>query len=148
MIVVEEIGNILESHAQTLVVPVNTVGVMGKGLAKAFADRHPSLLPAYQKACKLEVFKREGLFLHTTRDGQKLLCFPTKHHWRRPSKLIWIDQGLHLLAQHVDAYGITSLAVPALGCGEGRLAWEDVRALIHRYLGQIDTPVAVFPPYR
>lgn len=146
MILLEEIGDIFESSAQSLVVPVNVVGVAGKGLAKAFADRFPTWLKAYKHACETRVFERHGFHVHSLSDGRRIVSLPTKRHWRFPSKIEWIDEGLRRLAEEAETYGITSLAIPAIGCGEGRLRWEDVRVLIHRYLGVIELPVAVYLP--
>lgn len=147
MIVIEEEGDILLSQAQSLVCPVNTTGAMGKGLAKAFKDAYPSLYPAYLHACKTSHFVREGLFVHTVRDGRKIVCLPTKRHWRYPSKIQWIDQGLYVLATSIERLGIASLAVPAIGCGEGKLEWKHVRPLIVQYLDPIETPVALYKPW-
>lgn len=148
MIIIEETGDILQSKAQSLVCPVNTVGAMGKGLALAFRDTFPSVYPAYQLACKTAVFTNEGLFVHTLADGRKIVCLPTKRHWRYPSRIRWIEEGLYRLANGIERWGITSLAVPAIGCGEGHLQWEHVRPLIVRYLEPIETPVALYLPWQ
>jgi O-acetyl-ADP-ribose deacetylase (regulator of RNase III) len=145
MIVLETESDILQSAAQSLVCPVNTVGVMGKGLALAFASAYPGLLAAYQRACQAAVFKRDGLFIFET-DGRKIICLPTKRHWRFPSKIEWIEEGLYRLASGVDRFGIESLAVPAIGCGEGKLMWTHVYPIIVQYLQPIETPVAVHLP--
>lgn len=149
MIVMEiEGGNILESKAQTLITTVNTVGVMGKGLALAFKESFPGLYPSYKQACDRGIFKRDGFFVYEVDGSRKIVCMPTKRHWRYPSKIEWIDESLYRLAHDYMKYGITSLAVPALGCGEGRLKWEDVYPLIVRYLDRIEIPVAVYLPSR
>lgn len=92
------------------------------------------------------MFVRHGVHVHNLADGRKIISIPTKRHWRHPSKIEWIDASLRYLAEHAEAYGISSLTIPAIGCGEGRLRWEDVQVLIQRYLGAIETPVAVYLP--
>lgn len=149
MIIHEEVGDILQCTAQSLVVPVNTVGVMGKGLALAFANTYPTLLPAYKKACLGSVFKREGLFVHRLEsEDRNIVCLPTKRHWRNPSKLEWIEEAMESLANGIGRYHITSLAIPALGCGEGRLGWDEVYPVIQRYMNAVEIPVMVFLPFR
>jgi len=142
----EERGNILLSQAQSLILPCNTVGSLSKGLALQFKLMYPSIEAAYRLACKRHVFAREGLFVHTLDSDKKIVCLPTKRHWRLPSRLEWVEEGLWRLACNIDTYGITSLAVPALGCGEGKLSWKDVYPLIVQYLGKIETPVIIYLP--
>lgn len=148
MIVSEIKEDILSSKVQTLVVPVNTVGAMGKGLALDFRNKFKGLYPAYRKACDTDVFKREGLFTFDTGNAlsQKVLCFPTKQHWRVPSRLDWILQGLDILANEYRQHGITELAIPAIGCGLGSLNWDDVYNMIHEILGPIELPVTIHLP--
>ena len=88
--------NILESDCQTLVCPVNVVGVMGKGLAKAMADEYPGLLHAYRQACKRGTLRVDTLWVYKMSEEKQILCFPTKEHWRWPSKLEWVDHNLAL----------------------------------------------------
>lgn len=147
MIEFEEVADIFESGAQTLVCPVNTMGVMGAGLALVFKIRFPGLLKAYKKACRDGVFQKEGIFVYDYSPTRKILCFPTKRHWAHPSKLIWIDQGLRVIAKDFGKYGITSLAIPAIGCGKGQLKWEDVSPLIDQYLDPLDLKVGVYLPF-
>lgn len=146
MIVYEEPGDILNCSAQTLVCPVNTYGVMGCGLALAFKNRYPGLNEAYRKACRDRVFKEKGIFVFDFSPTRKILCFPTKRDWRDPSHLLWIDKGLEAIARDFALYHITSLAVPAIGCGYGGLSWKDVSPIIDYYLDPIDLKVGVFPP--
>ena len=148
MIVSEVKQDILSSSLQTLTVPVNTIGAMGRGLALDFRNKYEGLYEAYRRACQEEVFKRKGLFVFDTGNelGQKILCFPTKEHWRFRSKLDWIIFGLDTLANEYKEYGITELAVPALGCGLGSLNWNDVYNVIHAYLGPSDLPVTIHLP--
>jgi O-acetyl-ADP-ribose deacetylase (regulator of RNase III) len=147
MIHFEKTGDIFKSGAQTLIVPVNTVGVMGCGLALAFANRFEGLLEAYKKACFDGTITTKGFFVFDVSEDKKILCFPTKRHWKNPSKIEWIDSGLERLVKDYEKYGIRSVAVPALGCGYGELEWENVRALIHLHLAPLTLKVGVYIPW-
>lgn len=142
----EQSGDIFESTAQSLVVPVNIVGVAGKGLAKAFALRFPTWLRSYQTACRNRSFSLRSIHTHTLDDDRKVVSLPTKLHWRHPSKIEWLDWSLRYLAENYDKHGIESIAIPAVGCGEGGLEWEHVRALVYRYLDPIELPVEIWLP--
>lgn len=142
-------GDIFKSKMQTLVIPVNTVGRMGKGLAKAFAERYPDVVEPYQRACRASVFSREGFFLHEEYRKDEirfLLCFPTKMHWRYASRIDWITEGLFKLTMKWNDYGIESIAFPALGCGEGQLLWDDVKPVMDLYLRRLPIPVEIYQP--
>lgn len=107
---------------------VNCVGVSGAGLAKAFKERYPRAVKQYERACKQRGVR---LGFVKTCDGSPLIfCFPTKHHWRDASRLDDIERGLVDLVDAVDFARVSTVAVPALGCGLGGLAWDDVRPLI------------------
>lgn len=143
MIIFDEQHNLLESELQTLVNPVNTEGVMGAGLALAFRDKFPGLFQEYRDACREDVFGRMGLFVFDVDVSRKVLCMPTKRQWRHPSRIEWIEEGLWYLARDYEKYGITSLAIPEVGCGRGQLSWADVRPLIYQYLDPIALPVGI-----
>lgn len=147
MIIAESKGNILACDVQTLVCPVNTYGVMGNGLAFDFRTQYPDLYPNYQHACATSVFARQGIYVYRHDDDRLILCMPTKRHWKFNSRLEWIDAALITIARDYKKYGITSLAIPAVGCGKGRMDWEDVYNLIKLHLHPIDLPVTVFLPY-
>lgn len=117
----------------TLTNPVNCEGVMGKGVALIFRQRYPDLLPAYQQACRTGdlAIGKPWLWQHR---GISVLCFPTKDRWRLPSRFEYIDAGLAFLAAHYHQMGIANLSLPALGCGLGGLALEQVLPLIQSYL--------------
>lgn len=125
-------GNILHANATALVNPVNTVGVMGKGLALEFKRAFPKYYIEYRQACELGVIQVGRVHVYETRVEQPrfIVSFPTKDHWRNPSQIEWIQDGLHDLTERVNALGIPSVAVPALGCGLGGLRWGDVQPLV------------------
>lgn len=143
-------GNLLDADAEALVNTVNTVGVMGKGIALMFKEAFPENFEAYEVACKnkevrlghMFVFQREDLY------GPKwIVNFPTKAHWRYPSKLQWIEEGLQDLKKFIEREKIKSIAIPPLGSGNGRLDWKDVKPLIERVLGPLkDVDILVYEP--
>ena len=139
-------GDLFCSPAQTIVNTVNTVGVMGKGIALEFKKRYPDMFRSYQTACEKYGFHTGQLMLLYEADHW-ILLFPTKKHWRNPSKLEYIEQGL---AKFVDRYAdkqITSVAFPRLGCGNGELAWKDVKPLMEQYLGNLPIDVYIYLRY-
>ena len=125
-------GNLLDAPAEALVNTVNTVGVMGKGLALQFKRAYPKNFREYEAACKRGAVEIGAVFVHET--GQLhprwILNVPTKRHWRQPSRLDDVRRGLAALVEEVEARGIRSIAIPPLGCGAGGLSWSVVRPLI------------------
>jgi O-acetyl-ADP-ribose deacetylase (regulator of RNase III) len=139
-------GDLFTSSAHTLVNPVNTVGVMGAGLAAKFRRRFPDLDADYRRRCAAGQVRPGQPYLHRTAAGVKVINFPTKGHWRAPSQLADLDQGLAYLATHATGWQLGSLAVPALGAGLGGLTWEQVSPLLYRHLRGLGIPVAVYAP--
>ncbi|MDF2627292.1 MAG: hypothetical protein K0R39_1123 [Symbiobacteriaceae bacterium] len=138
------IGNLFESPAQVLVNTVNTVGVMGKGIAKEFKDIYPDMFARYQRLCEEKRFDIGQLWLYKT-DHKWVLNFPTKRHWRHPSRLEYIEAGLQKFAATYKERGITSIAFPMLGCGNGELDWDtQVSPLMERYLRNLLLDVYVY----
>lgn len=72
--------------------------------------------------------------------------FPTKDHWRSVSNLRDIIEGLAHVADHYKEWGITSMAFPPLGCGQGQLDWKIVGPVMHERLSQLDIPVEIYAP--
>lgn len=143
-------GNLLDSDAEALVNTVNTVGIMGKGVALMFKEAFPENFLAYEAACVAKEVRLGHMFL-TKREklfGPKwIINFPTKAHWRYPSKIEWIVNGLHDLKRVIAEKEIKSVAVPPLGAGNGGLEWQDVRECIEKQLGNLpDVRVIVFEP--
>jgi O-acetyl-ADP-ribose deacetylase (regulator of RNase III) len=134
--------SILESPAQTIVNTVNCVGVMGKGLAHAFKEREPAMYQAYKRICDLNALAPGKLWLWRGSDSW-VLNFPTKIHWRNPSKLEWIEAGLAKFVDQYDRQGIEEISFPRLGCGNGGLDWDDVRPIMEQYLSPLPIPVYV-----
>lgn len=143
-------GNLLDASAEALVNTVNTVGVMGKGIALMFKEAFPANFRAYEDACKNHEVKIGRMFVteNRTLSGPRwIINFPTKKHWRQPSKLEWIQEGLFDLRKVVQEHKIHSIALPPLGSGNGGLDWCDVRPEVERILGELeDVKVIVFEP--
>ncbi|KIO60576.1 macro domain-containing protein [Caldifermentibacillus hisashii] len=136
------VGDLLKSPARVLVNTVNTVGVMGKGIAKDFKVIYPEMFSQYQNLCEKELFHVGQLWLYKT--PQKwILNFPTKKHWRSKSKIEYIEAGLEKFVNTYMEKGITSIAFPMLGCGNGGLDWEnEVRPLMEKYLKNL--PIDIY----
>lgn len=143
-------ADLFDSSTQTLTNTVNTVGIMGAGIAKQFKARFPAMFQDYKARCgRKEIQTGEPyLWKGANGDGTWVLNFPTKRHWRGNSKIEWIEQGLVFLMNHYREWNIRSLAMPALGCSLGGLNWDQVKPLMVRYLEQMDIPVEIYEPRR
>lgn len=143
-------GNLLDANVHAVVNTVNTVGVMGKGIALMFKDRFPENFEAYEAACKRKELTLGRMFVTESPElnGPRwIINFPTKAHWRYPSKLDWIKSGLQDLRRVIQEKGIKSIALPPLGSGNGGLDWRAVRPLIESVLGDLpDVEVVVYEP--
>ena len=143
-------GNILESDAEVIINPVNTVGVMGKGLALQFKKKFPKNYKIYKEACQNNAIDVGKLLLvdeSNLTERKFIINFPTKKHWRNASKIEYIEEGLRDLVKIIKANTFESMAIPALGCGLGGLDWEDVKLLLEKYLRDIETiEITVFEP--
>lgn len=126
-------GELLNSDVEALVNTVNTEGVMGKGIALEFKEAFPKNYELYREACKLGKLETGKMFIYETGNltyPHFIINFPTKKHWRNPSKLEYIKSGLKDLENIIKKYKIKSIAIPPLGCGNGKLNWRDVKPLI------------------
>lgn len=130
----------LASEMQTLVNPVNTVGIMGKGLALIFKNKYPEMFAEYKIQCYNSALDIGKLFIW---EGEKkqIICFPTKKNWRDPSRLEYIESGLDEL---VRTYKGLTIAFPMLGCGLGGLDWVDVKPLMEKYLNKLDSSIEIY----
>ncbi len=137
-------GDLLASDMQTHVNCVNCVGVMGAGIALAFKRRHPGMFADYAARCARGEVQRGVPYLYRAGTGPQIVNFPTKGHWRGASRLEDVDAGLAHVAARAGEWGVTSLAVPLLGCGCGGLDEAKVRALIVRHLAPLGIPVRVY----
>ena len=142
-------GDLLSSKAQALVNTVNTVGVMGKGIALQFKKRFPHNFKIYKKACDEGTFSvGQVLVVEDSNLMQEkiIINFPTKKHWRGNSKYEYIETGLSALKEAIRNYNIKSVAIPPLGCGHGGLEWGKVKVLIEDALKDLDCEIEVYTP--
>ena len=123
-------GNIFDSKCETLVNPINCVGVMGKRLALAFKNKFPKMYEVYRKDCSLNKIKVGKVYPYYEDGNIRVLNFPTKVHWKTNSKIQYIEKGLEFFVNNYEKYGIKSIAFPLLGCGNGGLDWIKVKSLI------------------
>jgi O-acetyl-ADP-ribose deacetylase (regulator of RNase III) len=136
------LGDLFQSPARVLVNAVNTVGVMGAGIAAHFKGHFPEMFEQYAALCKSNQFKVGNLWMYKT-PHKWVLNFPTKRHWRSPSRVEDIEAGLQKFVTTYAERGITSVSFPLLGSGLGGLSWDgDVRPLMEAYLGSL--PLSVY----
>ena len=143
-------GNLFDAEVDAIVNAVNCVGVMGKGIALEFKKRFPDNFMAYKANCDAGQLELGRVFTYDNGKSAQpryIVNFPTKKHWRDASQLHDIRSGLESLASEIDLLKISSIAIPALGCGLGGLDWLDVRELIQKELGNCEkTGVFVYSP--
>ena len=143
-------GNLLEAKVEAVVNTVNTVGIMGKGVALMFKERFPANFDSYDRACKNNNVRIGQMFVTESEElfGPRwIINFPTKTHWRVNTQLSWIHEGLRDLVRVIRAKNIRSIAVPPLGCGSGGLDWREVRPVIVAALQDMsDINVIIYEP--
>ena len=140
-------GDIFTSNAKVLVNTVNCVGAMGKGIALVHREMYPEQYVDYREMCDKRKIRVGKVYLW---DGEQygyehnVLWFPTKDHWRYPSKLSWIERGLNYFVQNYERLGIDSIAFPKLGCSNGGLDWNDVKPLMIEYLEDLPIHIEIW----
>lgn len=144
-------GDLLKQHdVDAIVNTVNCVGIMGKGIALQFKKKWPANFKAYADACKAGFVKPGHMFIYhagALATPKYIVNFPTKDHWRGKSRIEFIQYGLVDLVAQIKAYGITSIAVPPLGCGNGGLDWQQVKPLIEQaFIAIPEVEVRLFEP--
>jgi uncharacterized protein YwgA/O-acetyl-ADP-ribose deacetylase (regulator of RNase III) len=120
---------------------------MGKGIALEFKNRFPDMHEDYVRRCDRGEIKPGIPYLYKTLFPPQIINFPTKDHWKSISRVTDIERGLKYLLEHYQAWGVTSLAIPPLGCGNGQLEWRVVGPLIYRFAKDIAIPVEMYAPY-
>jgi O-acetyl-ADP-ribose deacetylase (regulator of RNase III) len=143
-------GNLLQAQTEALVNTVNEVGVMGKGVALMFRDAFPENARAYEQAAKKGEVRVGRMLVTANREllGPKwIINFPTKKHWRHPSRLEWVREGLKDLVRVLRKLHIRSVALPPLGCGNGGLEWTQVKREIEVAVADVeDVDIVVYEP--
>jgi len=138
-------GDLFQSPAQVLVNTVNTVGVMGKGVALQFKRHFPEMHTKYRDLCEKGDFSVGSLWLYKT-PNKWVLNFPTKRHWRQPSRIEYVESGIKKFVEIYSNMGIHSIAFPPLGCGNGQLDFpSQVQPLMEKYLQPLPIEVFIYP---
>jgi O-acetyl-ADP-ribose deacetylase (regulator of RNase III) len=144
------IGNIINSESEAIVNTVNLYGIMGKGIALAFKKAFPLNFRLYKKACENKDIAIGKLFVSDTGEihPKYIINFPTKNHWRHPSKYEYIEEGMKDLVRIIKEYDIKSIAIPPLGSGNGKLEWQKVSTIIEDYLHSIEyfVDITIYQP--
>lgn len=144
-------GDLLADEASALVNTVNMGGVMGKGIALLFKKEFPLNYRCYADACQGGLVNIGSMFCMDDTSllyGEKLIInFPTKIRWWLPSEYHYIEAGLTALVKCIADYQIESIAIPALGCGNGGLDWQLVKPMIEKYLSGIKATINIYEPY-
>ncbi len=144
------VGNLLESEAEALVNTVNTVGVMGKGIALQFKNKFPDNFKLYVNACKNKKLSIGKLLVTEEKSllsGRKIIInFPTKTDWRLPSEYQYIETGLIELTKVIKEKNIKSIAIPPLGAGNGGLHWHKVKLIVEKHLADVACDIYVYEP--
>lgn len=144
-------GNLFFEPTDVLINPVNCVGVMGAGLALQFKNRFPLNFVEYKNACISKLIQPGKVFIHSHSSGPPhyIVNFPTKLHWKNPSKIEYIEKGLEDLLIKIKQLNINSISIPPLGCGLGGLSWNTVKSLIENFANQIPNVIIfLFQPGR
>ena len=143
-------GDLFESGAQVLVNAVNTDGVMGKGIALQFRKRFPLMFAVYRATCQRGELAPGGVHIYelvSPLSPQYIVNLATKGSWRKQSDIRWIRLGLEKLAAWVEEKRIATIAIPALGCGNGELQWQDVLPVIVDTLKNTSADILVYQPH-
>lgn len=149
MPIVREVhGDLLTSNANLLGCTVNIMGVMGAGVAKAFADRYPDLFYHYARLCRQRKFNLDHIAVFRPAGAShSVVMIPTKDHWQNPSDLGQVQACLVNLSDYLKTDGRHwhTVALPPLGCGNGGLDYESqVRPLMYRYFEDVPCQVEVW----
>lgn len=141
---------ILNANSEAIVNTVNTVGIMGKGIALEIKEKYPQNYQLYKKACdrnEVVIGKMFTTFTNTLENPKYIINFPTKKHWRFPSEISYIKEGLEDLKNVILSLKIKSIAIPPLGCGNGKLDWNIIKPIIVNSLKNIpDLDIFIYEP--
>ena len=135
-------STVFNVNADCIVNTVNCVGFMGKGIALEFALRYPKLEEQYVEQCKAHKIHTGTLYFYNI-DGQKIINFPTKFHFKNPSQIEWIEQGLRYFVDNYKRWGIKSAAFPLLGANNGGLDPKEVEDLMVKCLNFLDIDIYI-----
>jgi len=131
-------GTVFNAPVKTYVNTVNCAGIMGAGIALEFKLRYPEMFQDYVAKCKSKKMKVGTPRIYEYSENVWIMNFPTKGHWRYPSKIAWIEQGLKYFAENYKKRNIGSIAFPKLGTNNGGLEWKEVKVLMEKYLSDLE----------
>ncbi len=136
-------GTVFNSGAQAMVNTINTIGFMGAGIALEFRLRYPEMYIDYEKKCEEKKLKIGKVDYFQDKSGVMIVNFPTKAHFKYPSRMEWIEKGLQNFTETYEKYGIKSIAFPKLGANHGGLKWEEVKIVMEKYLFPLDIEIII-----
>lgn len=134
---------VFNTPAQTVVNTVNCVGVMGAGIALEFRLRYPEMFQDYALRCQKGAVKIGRPYLYRNCECPWIMNFPTKKHWKNPSRIDWIEDGLKYFVANYKKANLSSIAFSQLGCGKGNLDWHEVKPVMEKYLADIEIPAYI-----
>lgn len=135
-------GTVFNTDTDAIVNTINCIGVMNAGVALEYALRYPELLKDYEQKCKNKEISLGRIYYYKTKE-KLIVNFPTKWHFKYPSKIEWIEEGLKDFVDTYKRYGIKSVAFTKLGTLNGGLDWNKVKFLMEKYLSKIDIQVYI-----
>lgn len=136
-------GTVFNAPVKTFVNTVNCAGVMGAGIALEFKLRYPEMFDDYVEKCKTKQMKVGIPRIYEYSKDVWIMNFPTKGHWRFPSKIQWIEKGLEYFCENYKKRDIGSIAFPKLGTNNGGLDWNEVKQLMEKYLRNLDIEIYI-----
>jgi len=136
-------GTVFNVPVKTYVNTVNCVGIMGSGIALEFKLRFPDMYEDYKKKCKEKQLTVGKPYIYEHSENIWIMNFPTKNHWKYPSKLEWIEEGLRYFKENYKNWNIDSIAFPKLGTANGKLDWKEVRSVMEKYLSSLDIEIYI-----
>lgn len=141
-------GNIFDTRAEALVVPVNCAGVMESGLSREAKDRWPANYRYYRKTCQYGGLQIGKALLFDTGMGpiRYIINMPTKASPKLRSDIKWIIKGLMGVKDCVKDKDIKSIAIPAVACGDGGIDWDSVREAVEYILDDDDVEIELYEP--
>ena len=142
-------GNIFTTKCHTIVNTVNTVGVMGAGIAYEFKLRFPEMFEKYKSFCDSGHIDIGNLWIYKlTKNDNKMyeyiLNFPTKKDWKYPSKIEYLEKGLQKFVDTYKEKGILSIAFPLLGASKGGIEEDVSMKIMKKYLERVDINVEIW----
>jgi len=138
-------GNIFDSNCRFLVNTINTVGAMGSGLALEFRLRIPIMYERYKDKCRNKELKigQYWIFDDDQRLHKKILNFPTKSTFTKPSKPEYLYKGLYYFKENYGKNGIESIAFPVLGSRNGKLDRNYSMNIMRSFLDDIPINIEI-----